>query len=198
MASRRKSNKSNKKRMNKKKISRRIKRKISMGNKRKKISRMRSNKRFIGGEFINAGAEGVLYSNPRPPCQGENLVDIPYGEIGKLFPNIYLSSAEAEWNARSILEGIMSLEDINKYFVLPIKKCELDKELLIQEPYNTTKWRQNKRGEYNNRIFKNTEEQIPEEWNTMVVYPLAEMDLLDVLLKGVTTHRFINIIIRTI
>ena len=200
MASRRKSNKKKisrriKRKMNKKKISRRIKRKISMGNKRKKISRMRSNKRFIGGEFINAGAEGVLYSNPRPPCQGENLVDIPYGEIGKLFPNIYLSSAEAEWNARSILEGIMSLEDINKYFVLPIKKCELDKELLIQEPYNTTKWRQNKRGEYNNRIFKNTEEQIPEEWNTMVVYPLAEMDLLDVLLKGVTTHRFINIII---
>ena len=34
---------------------------------------------------------------------------------------------------------------------------------------------------FNNRILRNAEENLSEDWNTMVVYPLGQMDLFDIL-----------------
>ena len=175
-----------KRKITKRKKSRKYKQRNS--NQRNKI-----NKRIIGGRYVAAGQEGVLYTNPRPPCVGERHGQIVYSEIGKIFPDNYASSAHAEMYASRILEEIS--ENPSQYFVMPIKECKINKELINNKevPY-TVEWRQNKDGMFNNRILRNAEENLSEDWNTMVVYPLGQMDLFDILSSTYEVISFVDVL----
>ncbi len=171
--------------------------KIKQTNKRKIKQKNKISKKLIGGRYVNAGAEGVLYNAPRPPCNNETIDQISgLVEIGKLFPDEYTSSADAEIYASSILSEISEISEINasQYFVIPVKKCKINKDLLKMDPYNKSKWRTNGKGEFNNRIFKNADEELPANWNDMVVYPLGEMDLYDILSEGISFFQFCTLL----
>ena len=156
--------------------------------------RKRISKRLIGGRFVNAGSEGVLYDQPRPPCIGEKINQINYSEIGKLFPDNDKgsSNADIEIFASNILLDIT--DTASQYFVMTVKKCKINKELFITDEAYKGNWRTNSEGYFNNSILTNDDIDLPPNWNDMVVYPLGEMDLFDILSQGITFDDFNSIL----
>ena len=113
---------------------------------------------LLGGKLIGKGSYGSVFGNPRLPCIDETHEEVKdVNEISKVFKN-----KSEEYQSKMILERNIRDVDINEYFVLPIKQCEINREEFNLH-YND-EWKQ---GEFIDEFLN----------NEMIVYPKALNDL---------------------
>ena len=100
---------------------------------RKKISRKR------GGTVMGEGSSGIVFADPRLPCEDEDTVPID-GKASKLFTNSIdaeLEFKEAEVLKKSGIDAVL----LAKYFILPEKNCTVNKQLLTTDKqYTSPEW----------------------------------------------------------
>jgi serine/threonine protein kinase len=114
-----------------------------------------------GGLFIKKGTYGSVYSKPRMLCKGETLDTLGINsEVSKLFE--YDSKAISEITNTNELKDL-NLPDLEKYAIIPKRMCDIDRDSLRENPYNTDEWKQNKNGQYNSSVLNDTIVDVPTE-----------------------------------
>jgi len=123
----------------------------------KKIYNAKSKKqqKKTGGRYFSEGTFGIVYGEPRLLCTDETL-DTPNidNEVSKIFYDT--RHAESEMNNVKALSQYLSEDDLEllrNYAVLPTKLCRLNTSKTMKEPYITSEWMSNSKGEYNEKIF---------------------------------------------
>lgn len=138
----------------------RIRRNIKKSTKKQYNNKRKTIRKNHGGRYIDSGAYGHVYAEPRLLCDDEELSILrdkdsaPYKEVSKIFSDN--DEALKEYTAVEHLKNIISEEDLlelHKYCVFPIRQCIVKENILRNAPYNSEMWRKNKKNEYNSRIL---------------------------------------------
>jgi len=117
-----------------------------------------------GGEYVDAGTFGAVYTNPRLLCQGEDLSTPNINnEVSKIFE--YDDDAEYENNNIEKLKSFLNergiLEELQQYAIIPKKMCNVNRDVLTKPPYTYDSWMRNQKFEYNENIFNKKYARLP-------------------------------------
>jgi serine/threonine protein kinase len=191
------------------------KRSLSIKNKNKQVGgvRVKKNgtkkqrkhpKKYKGGFFAGEGAFGVLFNGPRLPCAAgndgpeESIDDVQGDEemtqVGKIYENDVQnfrlldtsSKAEQEMDVvKRLTDGGFNIAEMSRYFILPIKMCQINRDALgripYNAPYNNPAWRFSKDGRRQSIQILNSTNQLPRNWNTMVISKLGTSDIASII-----------------
>jgi hypothetical protein len=135
---------------------------------------IKKEKQIKGGIYYSKGTFGKVYGIPRLPCKNETNVDDSFNnEISKVYFNP--EQAREELNIIRRLKQYLNDNEIDilrKYFVLPIKMCKLNNNLIKSEPYSNKNYYESITGfETDMKRLKNMD--------TQITFPRGDMDLYD-------------------
>jgi len=191
------------------------KRSLSIKNKNKQVGgvRVKKNgtkkqrkhpKKHKGGYFAGEGAFGVLFNGPRLPCAAgndgpEESIDDVQGEeemtqVGKIYENELENSRLLDTSSKAaqemdvvkrLTDGGFNIAEMSRYFILPIKMCQINRDALgripYNAPYNNPAWRFSRDGLRQSSQILNSTNQLPRNWNTMVVSKLGTSDIASII-----------------
>lgn len=120
--------------MNKSKSKNKKKTKRVLGKKHKNTRRKIHGRKISisGGRLLGQGSYGVYYGIPPIPCiKGTSELDVDYDDnkyVTKIFENP--KDADDEYDVMDRIEhsSLNSLDNLDDYFVLPIDRCNVDKD----------------------------------------------------------------------
>jgi hypothetical protein len=132
-------------------------------NKSKSMSKKNKNfsqRKYNGGRLLGKGTYGVYYGIPALPCKPgtQEKEGIDYASstkyVSKLFQTVEEHKEEYSVMER-IIDGGLTMAEMEPYFLLPVDQCEVNKEVVNRdEPYTTDEWKTNGKGEYYNYDYK--------------------------------------------
>ncbi len=135
------------------------------------------------GKYLGKGTFGKFYADPRLPCEDETISDVlDLNEGSKIF--VFDSEANTEWNdyetniRNSIPENL--LNEMKEFFLLPIKKCKINKQSIKEEPYINPDWKKSPKGKFDTDIFTESGIDLPDisdKFNEMIIYEKANENI---------------------
>ena len=100
-----------------------------------------------GGVLLGSGSFGEVYAAPRIPCVDETNESVKdLNEASKIFK--YEEYASDEIGVLDRFDGKIPIEELQQYAILPIKKCDIHKDALVELPYSNGLWPKDKYGHY--------------------------------------------------
>lgn len=157
------------------------------------------------GAYLGQGAFGVVFAEPRIPCENENVGDLPDNEVSKIFLRRALNSAQDEANLRRrLVDGGWSeseIEKLKKYAIIPSRLCQVKNTpeengtmWNKMEPYTSREWRTNEHtGDFMGGIDLDN---LPSKYPYMIISERGGNDLSEEFIKVNTEEQFYKAIIR--
>ena len=154
-----------------------------------------------GGEYLGRGSFGKFYANPRLPCNDETTTQVAsFNEGSKVFA--YDEDAEKEWDEyqTNILNMLRPelLNEMRRYFIFPIRKCNINKAAANSMPYTSNEWKRSQKGIFDDDIFTDTGINLPsspDAYNQMVIFEKGGKSLGQSL-KDANTQKDIHLLLR--
>lgn len=166
---------------------------------------MKTTRKQKAGAYLGQGAFGVVFAEPRIPCENENVSDLPDNEVSKIFLRRALNSAQDEANLhRRLVDGGWSeseIEKLKKYAIIPSRLCQVKNTpeengtmWNKMEPYTSREWRTNEHtGDFMGGIDLDN---LPSKYPYMIISERGGNDLSEEFIKVKTTEQFYKAIIR--
>lgn len=83
------------------------------------------------GAYLGEGAFGIVFSEPRIPCENEKVGELPENEVSKIFLRRALESAHDEASLRRRFSDSgwseSEIERLRKYAIIPSRLCQVKK-----------------------------------------------------------------------
>jgi serine/threonine protein kinase len=175
----------------------------SRGRTRKK--NMKKTRQQTAGAYHGQGAFGVVFAEPRIPCDDEKVGELPENEVSKIFLRRAYKNAYDEANLRRRLtDGGWSeseIEKLKKYAIIPSRLCRVKNTpeengtmWNKMTPYTSREWRTNvNNGDFMGGINLDT---IPSMYPVMIISERGGNDLKAEFKKVKTTEQFYTAIIK--
>lgn len=166
---------------------------------------MKTTRKQKAGAYLGQGAFGVVFAEPRIPCENESVDDLPGNEVSKIFLRRALNSAQDEANLhRRLTDGGWSeseIEKLKKYAIIPSRLCRVkntpeENGTMWNKmvPYTSREWRTNAiTGDFMGGIDLDN---LPSKYPYMIISERGGNDLNIEFKKVKTTEQFYEAIIK--